>query len=495
MSITLPPEALARHDFISFIRYVRPDLMIPKHWIIIAWWLEQIEAKRERRLILEVPIRHGKTEEAHRLFPPWYFGRGPTRQILTSTHKDSLALDCGRDIRNYVDAAEYARVFPGVALAPDSKAIGKFHVRKAGERREGVLRTVGRRGDASGVGADLLIIDDLLGETEAHSQAAKEEARIMLRALMRRLEPNAAVLLIQSRIAEDDPAGYAMEAFPMEGWRRIRFPALAEHDESHMMPDGSTWERKEGEALWQERYPLARLEQIRDQMPLHEWSSSYQQRPIPVGSRLVEEAWFENRRYTEDPASLLTDAQRIVVSADTSKGTATGARTAIGVWAERPRGTHLVEVQAERWQVPVIIERLKSICERVKPHAVLIEDKSTGEAIIQLLRADRSWKWPIVAIMPPAGLDKVVRFAASTPAMKTGDVWLPAKAHPSCRAWQSKYEGELMHYPNVPEKDQGDMTSQYLNWRRENPRHVQRSLSDSRERYAGLIQQLGTSWS
>lgn len=469
----LSPYAFARHDFISFVRWIRPDLQIPPHWLYTAQVLEDLEAGREQYVIVEEPIRHGKTERYHRLFPAWYFGRNPTRQVMSATHKDALALDCGRDIRNYVEMPEYTQVFPGVSLAADSKAKGKFHVVKQGERRQGVLTTVGRRGDASGRGANLLIVDDLLGETEAYSDAAKEEARVMLRALIRRLEPHAAVLIIQSRVAEDDPAGYAEQAFPLLPWRRLRFPALAEKDEDFEMPDQTIWSRRMGEALWEKRWSRAYLEQQRAQLPAHEWSSSYQQRPIPLGSRLVEEKWFEERRYSEDPETLLGAALRIVVSADTSKGTATGARTAIGVWAELERGAYLVEVAAERWQVPQILARIRAICAANKPHVLLVEDKSTGEGIIQLLRDDVAFVTPIEGILPPPGMDKVVRFAVSTPAMREGQVWLPRKAHPRCAHWQARYEDELFRYPNCGEKDQCDMTSQYLNWRREHPLSLQ----------------------
>lgn len=489
--MTLPLHVLARHDFISAVKLWRPDLDLPKHWIYTAAILEDLEAGRQRYVILEEPIRHGKTERAHRLFPAWYLGRGPTRQILSATHKDSLALDCGRDIRNYVDSEEYQQTFPGVSLAPDSKAKGKFHVCKVGEKRQGVLTTVGRRGDASGRGANLLIIDDLLGETEAHSDASKEEAKIMLRALIRRCEPNASVLIIQSRVAEDDPAGYAPEAFPLLPWKRVRFPALAEENEEFVMPDGSIWARRVGDALWEERWSREYLEKQQAQLPAHEWSSSYQQRPIPMGSRLVEEEWFADRRYDDDPEDLLRAALRITISGDTSKGTATGARTALTVWAELPRGAFLCEVAAERWQVPEIIQRIKDLCAAAHPHWLLIEDKSTGEAIIQLLRADATFTTPIEAIIPPAGMDKVVRFAAATPPMKSGQVWLPRKGHPRCAHWQPKFEMELFRYPNCPEKDQGDSVSQFLNWRRENPLPQAKTSSG----WAEMSQQLSHAYS
>ena len=119
--------------------------------------------------------------------------------------------------------------------------------------------------------------------------------------------------------------------------------------------------------------------------------------------------------------------------------------------------------------MPIILTQLRALCADWKPHGVLLEDKSTGEAIIQPLRDDKqTFPWPVIPIMPPSGMDKVVRFAASTPAMRDGQVWLPRRGHPGC-PWLPRFEAELFHYPNTAEKDQGDMVSQFLNWRREHP--------------------------
>lgn len=469
MSGQLPPEVLARHDLISYCQLMDPSFLAPPHIRLLAWKLEQVAAGKIKRLIVNLPPRHGKSNLISRHFPAWYLGRHPEHQVINATHTADLSTDFGRDVRDAIEDEEYQRVFAGVRCKEDSKAANRFHVTKTGSRARGVYKALGRTGKKAGRGAHLLLIDDLLDEQEIYSEAAKEQARRAVRGLRTRVMPGGAIVLIMSRCGDDDPVAYVLDAMRHENWEVLAVPAIADEPEAHAMPDGSTWTREVGEALWPEMYPLAALEALRDGMPIHEWSSKFQRRPIPIGSRLVDEEWFKDRRYDDEPDDLLAQAIRIVLSGDTSKGTATGARTGLGVWAESERGAFLVEVAAERWQVPVIIDKLKAICEKAKPHAVLIEDKSTGEAIIQLLQVDPKWRWPIEAIIPPAGMDKVVRFAASTPAMKTGQVWLPRKGHPSCTHWQAKYEAELFHYPNVAEKDQGDMTSQFLNWRRENP--------------------------
>lgn len=189
----------------------------------------------------------------------------------------------------------------------------------------------------------------------------------------------------------------------------------------------------------------------------------------------------------DDPANLLKDAQRITLSEDTSKGSATGARSAISIWAENERGAFLCGVLADRWQMPDLIARSKAAAELANPHAVLIEDKSTGESLIQILRAEQSgslkpqpgqvrWRWPIEAVLPAQ--DKVIRFAAITPALKSGEVWIPAKNNPHTRDWLPKFEAEFFRYPNTELKDQGDTVSQFMNWRRENPLLIQKTESN-----------------
>lgn len=478
--MTLSPEAIARHDLLSFCRLMEPGFKTPAHIRLLAGKLEAVATGKTKRLIINLPPRHGKSWLISRFFPAWYMGKFPGHQLLNCTHGGDLSTDFGRDIRDLIEEDDFQRVFPGVQCKQDSKAANRFHITKAGTRERGIFKALTRTGKKSGRGANLLLIDDLLDEMEIYSQAAKEQAKRAVRGLRTRLMPEGAIVLIMSRCADDDPVGFVLSDLKHEGWEVLTLPAFAVSDERHMLPDGTVWARAAGDALWPEQWPAEALAALRDGMPLHEWSAKFQQQPIPLGQRLVEEEWFRDRRYDCATADILRDAVRITLSADTSKGTATGARTAIGVWAETRRGAYLLHVAAERWQVPIILEQLKALAGLHKPHSVLIEDKSTGEAIIQLLRNDERWTWPIAAIIPPPGMDKIVRFAASTPAMRESQVWLPARGHPEAK-WLPKFEAELFAYPNTPERDQGDMVSQFLNWRRENP------LPDSSKAWGTLL--------
>lgn len=167
-------------------------------------------------------------------------------------------------------------------------------------------------------------------------------------------------------------------------------------------------------------------------------------------------------------------ATRCVVSVDTSKGTgANAARTAIGVWCELHGrglmdGAYLVDAQADPIGVEVQMDRIKATCARWKPHTLLIEDKSTGETVIPMLRSAKDWvQTPVVGVIPGPGQDKVTRAATCTPQIRDGQVWLPERGSPF--AWLAEVEKELTFFPRGKFKDLVDMLSQFLNWRRENP--------------------------
>ncbi len=474
----LPLHVLARYDFISFCQWMQPGYLVANHARVLAAKLEEVAAGKCKRLIVTMPPRHSKSWHISRLFPAWYMGRFPHRQVLTCTHSGPLATDFGRDVRDFINDELFAATFPGVRCKPDSKAANKFHVVNARDRQTGIYCSLSRDGRKSGRGADLLLGDDLLDEMECYSDAKKEAARRALRGLRTRLQKNAAIILLMNRVGDDDPIAYALDTWKHEGWEVVSFPAIAEHYEEWALPDGTKWTREPGDALWPEMFDVAALEALRDGMPLHEWMSKFQQSPIPIGGKLVDEEWFVERRYHDDPRDILRSADRITISADTSKGSATGAQSALSIWAETSKGAFLCGVLADRWQMPMLVSSTKDAAEQSNPHNVLIEDKSTGESLIQILRAEQAmtlrpqpgqvrWRWPIEAIRPVQ--DKVVRFAAATPVMRNGEVWLPARNNPHTRSWLSKFEAEFFKYPNTPLKDQGDTVSQFINWRRENP--------------------------
>jgi hypothetical protein len=146
---------------------------------------------------------------------------------------------------------------------PVTATPGGAGIRDDGPRRR-LATSVG--GVLTGRGADIIVIDDPLKPEEALSQSQRQATNEWFdHTLYSRLNDKGkgAIVLIMHRLHEDDLVGHVLAQEP---WEYLRFPAIAEDDEIHMIEaplESRCVMRRRGEALHPEREPLAMLEQIR----------------------------------------------------------------------------------------------------------------------------------------------------------------------------------------------------------------------------------------
>ncbi len=155
-------QAVARFNFMEYVKYVWPGFIHGRHHEKMAHAFEQVAAGKTKRLIINMPPRHTKSEFASYLLPSWFLGKYPDKKIIQTSHTAELAVGFGRKVRNLVDSDRYKDLFPDVALQADSKAAGRWATNYAGE-----YFAIGVGGAVTGKGADLLIIDDPHSEQEA----------------------------------------------------------------------------------------------------------------------------------------------------------------------------------------------------------------------------------------------------------------------------------------------------------------------------------------
>lgn len=132
------------------------------------------------------------------------------------------------------------------------------------------------------------------------------------------------------------------------------------------------------------------------------------------------------------------------------------------VWAVMEDGNaYLVDVLRKRMEYPDLKAAAVAMYDKWGADVVLIEDKGSGQSLIQDLR--NSTKLPVKAIEPVG--DKVTRAVTSTLLMEAGRMHLPTRAH-----WLLDYETELTSFPTKGvHDDQVDSTSQFLDWLRTFP--------------------------
>jgi hypothetical protein len=226
----------AQNLFMPFAHHVYDNFIEGRHHRIIAEKLEQVARGELKRLIINMPPRHSKSEFASFLMPAWFLGRNPKLKIIQATHNTELAVRFGRKVRDLIDDPKYKEVFPKTHLKEDNKGAGKWGTSLGGE-----YFAAGVGAAVTGRGADLFIIDDPHSEQDALSETAFDHAYEWYTSGPRqRLQPGGAIIVVMTRWGKKDLTGRLLAAqgsdIMSDKWDVVEFPAI--------MPSGN--------ALWPE---------------------------------------------------------------------------------------------------------------------------------------------------------------------------------------------------------------------------------------------------
>ena len=411
----------------------------PHHERIISK-LEAVERGEIKRLMILLPPRHGKSLITSSMFPAWFLGRHPEQHLIFATYGQELSDEFGRRVRNFVASPVHGAIFPSCRLSEYSTAAQRFNTTAGG----GYI-AVGRGGPITGRGADLLLIDDPLKDREeANSETVRKSLHEWYTFVAyTRLTRGGAIIVIQTRWHEDDLAGRLLREHANDGWHVLSLPAIAERDEGF---------RNEGDALWPGIFPLEELNRIREAVGGAAWASLYQQRPAAAEGAIFKRTWW--RSYLQPPKF-----SQILQSWDTAfKKGADNCFSACTTWGLAESGYYLLSVWRGRVEFPELRRVLIAQAEEWKPNAILIEDRASGQSLLQELKSATTL--PVLAVK--ADSDKLSRAQAVTAIVEAGKVYLPEEA-----PWLTDYIDELASFPTGLYDDQVDSTAQALNYFRE----------------------------
>jgi hypothetical protein len=194
----------AHAHFMPFVHHVYDNFIEGRHHRIIAEKLERVARGELKRLIINMPPRHSKSEFASYLMPAWFLGRNPKLKIIQATHNTDLATRFGRKVRDLIDDPHYREIFPDTQLKEDNKGAGKWGTTAGAE-----YFAAGVGAAVTGRGADLFIIDDPHSEQDALSETAFEHAYEWYTSGPRqRLQPGGSIILVMTRWGKASAAGW-----------------------------------------------------------------------------------------------------------------------------------------------------------------------------------------------------------------------------------------------------------------------------------------------
>ncbi len=415
-----------------------------------------------KRLMVNTPPQHGKSELVSRALPPFILGRNPNANVISASYNSELANDMSRAVQRIMGGPRYSQVFPNTKIPSiGSKIEGakrtENHVDIIGCR--GVYRAAGVGKGITGKSADFLIIDDVIKDSlEADSPTYRQRvwdwylSTFLTRA---RSSKDVGILITMTRWHEDDLAGrllkLAKDDPKADQWEVLTLPAIQDRP-----PDD--WDPRElGEALWPERHPVESFHRFQAGSA-RVWNALFQQRPSALKGNIIKRDWI--KFYDVLPSDLhdWQHAWDLNFKGKDQKKNQNKASYAVGqVWARKGPDCYLVDQYRDRPNFPQAVQAVKTLAAK-HPHALrkLIEDAANGPAMVSTLSSELAGIIPV----PTKGQSKVERLNAVSPMFEAGNVWFPR--------WAEGVVEELLTFPNGVNDDQVDALSMSLNYYREN---------------------------
>lgn len=417
-----------------------------------------------KRLMINMPPRHGKSELCTRTTPAWYMTRWPDREVILTGHGSEFAADFGADVRNLITSHPEL----GIELDPSTAAKDNFRLKD----HRGTLRAVGAGGPITGRGAHLFIIDDpVKSDEDADSPRMREklwnwwQGTILSRLMPIEVDEKTGVnnmghiIMIMTRWHEDDIAGRTLQLEPQE-WAQLDFPALADHTEGE-----DTLGRRPGEALWPQMYSADYLQGLQRSMGSRWFSALYQQKPSIEGGNMFKADQFRYwvPKMTADglvygyrtPSGQYKEVHESKIwkftTLDLAATEGNKADYTVGAtWGVTPdRELLLLDLVRERMESAeheAFVRRLGAK-HKVRYHGV--EKNTFGLTLIQVCQRMG------IAVLPlKADKDKVARAWPAVGFIETGAMYFPQSA-----SWLPAFELELQQFPYGAHDDMVDVTA------------------------------------
>ncbi len=426
------------NNFLSFVKYVWPEFIEGSHHKIINKKFNDLAEGKIKRLIINMPPRHTKSEFASYLLPAWMIGKNPKLKIIQATHTADLAIDFGRKTKNLVDQENYRELFP-TRLQEDSQAAGKWKTEQGGE-----YFAAGVGGAITGRGANLLIIDDPHKEQDIRGDGKSfEKAMNWYTAGPRqRLQPGGSIVIVMTRWSTKDVTGQLLKAQSEEGsdqWEVVELPAL--------LPDGKP--------VWPEYWTSEELLKTKASIPVTNWNAQYMQQPTGDEGALIKREWWRDWTAKHPPP-----LDYIIQSYDTAftKGTKSdySAITTWGVFETEEDGQNIILLDAfkDRYEFPELRRVAYQQYLDWKPDMVIIEAKASG---LPLTHELRQMDIPVINFTPSRGNDKHVRVNSVAPLFESGKIWAPMHEH-----FAQEVVEECASFPFGEHDDYVDSTTQAI---------------------------------
>jgi predicted phage terminase large subunit-like protein len=378
-------------------------------------------------------------------YPAWRLAHYPSTKIICASYSEDLGSIFSRQVRQILRAPWYLEAFQNTRLNSEKSSVGHIETTAGGR----VFSTT-PGGTVAGVGADDIILDDIMKPQNANSAEARQTLLNWVPEIFSRFDKPAegVRILVMHRLHPDDIS----ERLEQSGeYLTIKLPLVAEDDQTFHSKGMKQiiFARKSGEALNPVLTPPEEIKLLKKDIPHNVFLARYQQQPVAAGAGLVKAEWFP--RYDEIPAGA-----PVLQSWDIATTANAGDYSVCITFAWADGKFYVWDVFRKQIAYPDLRHAVRQLDEKYKPLRIVIETVATGIALYQDLCSEGMKH----LIRCDVKIDKLTRLEACTPFFKDGHVLLPKQA-----PWLSAFLNELIEFPVGGYDDQVDSLSQIIGYR------------------------------
>jgi predicted phage terminase large subunit-like protein len=438
-----------RTNFKAFVQYVfgvlNPGQEFEDNWHIdyLCWWAMEIMAGRKNRSAIVAAPRTLKSLLFSVALPTFMLGHNPGARFFCVSHNGPVADQFNSDRRKVIMSKRFMEAFPPTRLSPTKNTESFFETTAGGSCR---AATPGR--GVTGLGADVLLVDDIVNAGDANNIALHQERVDWLQTsfFTRTNRPNDAIhIIIGQRLNYYDPIGALLATGEYES---AVIPAIAQKDEIYEYGDVRA-ERPAGNILHERMLSEQELARRRVAMGSLAFKAQYLLDPEPEGGGALKWSWF--KIYDQRPRNMY-----IFQSWDTARTPNGGDYTVCMTIGYRNEQYFILDVYRQQLDFEQVVNVMRHKIRSEKPHGVIIDaSDGAGYGIYRTLVASGGFD----NIVPfESNKSKEDRIYSITPILEGGDVFIPKGA-----AFILAFRAEYITFPSRSEHDdQLDALSQFL---------------------------------
>lgn len=461
-------NAICRGSFLAFFRkgwsWIESGQDVAMNWHLdaMAHRLDKVANGESQRLIINIPPRNGKSNMVSVLWVAWMLGKDPTLNFVCVSYSNELSEKLARICLSVMMSPWYKAIFPDTVISPKRSAAYDYETTAGGGRLATSIT-----GTLTGRGGDIIVLDDVIKPDAAASETTRNTVNNWYRStLASRLNNKAtgSIICVMQRLHQYDLTGLLLED---DSWDHLSLPAIAEEDAVIPLTRGRHHERKAGDVLHPERDSREELFRMQALMGSYLYAAQYQQQPIPELGNIIQRDWLQ----LYDAITIPSLGGDIVQSWDTGIKTKDGHDYSVcitaRIWQQR---IYIIDLWRGRLEYPDLERKCAELARFYNAHTLLIEDKASGQELIQSIRGKRPQGVPMPLAINPV-LDKTTRAVGVSSIVEAGQLYVPATAH-----WLDSFGSEIAAFPQGRHNDQVDALSQLLDFARRRL-HVATTLS------------------